>query len=257
MASSQSFGEQTWDPENYDRNARFVSNLGGGVLELLAPQSGERILDLGCGDGVLTADIAAAGADVVGVDASADQIAAAKLRGLDARVQDGAAMEFNAEFDAVFSNAALHWMTDTELVIAGVNRALKPGARFVAEMGGAGNVGTIEHALLMALSARGIDGVARYPWYFPTVAEYSVRLESAGFKIECIELFNRPTQLPSGMAEWLETFAQPFLNAAAADERQRIIHDVTEAVRPTLQMPGGTWLADYVRLRFRASLNPS
>ena len=254
MTSDASTGDQTWDPDNYNRNARFVSDLGGGVVDLLSPQSGERILDLGCGDGALTVEIESRGATVVGVDASSDQITAAINRGLDARVQDGAALGFNQEFDAVFSNAALHWMLDPTAVIAGVKQALKPGGRFVAEMGGAGNVGAIEGALLAALRARGIDGMARYPWFFPDKAEYGGLLEAVGFTIEYIDLFARPTPLPSEMADWLETFAQPFLNAASSEDRAVVISEVTEAVRPDLQNLDGSWTADYVRLRFRASL---
>src|SRR5512142_2028530 len=138
---------QTWDPERYARNARFVADLGMPVVELLAPKSGERILDLGCGDGALTEKLVAMGCTVVGVDGSAEQVAAARARGLDCHVMDGEQLTFNNEFDAVFSNAALHWMKRADAVIAGVWRALKPGGRFVAECGGHGNIKAIETAL--------------------------------------------------------------------------------------------------------------
>src|SRR5881296_2393864 len=141
---------QTWDPERYARHARFVSELGAPVVELLAPQPGERILDLGCGDGALTAKLAALGCAVVGVDASAPQVDAAKTLGVDARVLDGEHLAFEGEFDAVFSNAALHWMKRADVVIAGVWRALRPGGRFVAECGGRGCIATIETAMLKA-----------------------------------------------------------------------------------------------------------
>src|SRR4051794_22877021 len=131
---------QTWDPKSYAHNAGFVAELGGGVLQLLAAQPGERVLDLGCGDGVLTEQLMRAGCKVVGVDSSAPQIEAAKARGLQALVVSGEALSFDSEFDAVFSNAALHWMRDADAVISGVYRALVPGGRFVAEMGGYGNV---------------------------------------------------------------------------------------------------------------------
>ena len=127
---------QTWDPERYARNARFVSDLAGPVVELLDPRRGERILDLGCGDGVLTAKLAAMGCEMVGVDGSGPQIEAARKLGLDARVMDGEKLSFDEEFDAVFSNAALHWMRSPEAVIAGVRRALRRKGRFVAELGG-------------------------------------------------------------------------------------------------------------------------
>ncbi|MGH7897359.1 MAG: class I SAM-dependent methyltransferase, partial [Candidatus Binatia bacterium] len=142
---------QSWDPERYARNARFVSDLGAPVVELLAPVAGERILDLGCGDGVLSKKLADLGCEIVGVDGSAGQVAAAQALGIDARVVDGEKLAFENEFDAVFSNAALHWMKRADDVIAGVWRALRPGGRFVAECGGAGCVATIEHALDRAL----------------------------------------------------------------------------------------------------------
>ena len=148
---------QTWDPEGYAKNARFVSDLGGPVVELLAPRAGERVLDLGCGDGALTAKLAAMGCEVVGVDSSAQQIAAARALGLDARVVDCQNLAFDSEFDAVFSNAALHWMKRPDDVIAGVWRALKPGGRFVAEFGGFGCVVKIRTALIAALNRRGIE----------------------------------------------------------------------------------------------------
>jgi len=137
---------QDWDPETYAKNARFVANLGLDVLALLAPEPGERVLDLGCGDGALTERLVAAGCSVVGIDSSAAQVTAARARGLDARVGRGESLPFEGEFDAVFSNAALHWIRDADAVVKSVYRALKPGGRFVGELGGAGNVGTIRSA---------------------------------------------------------------------------------------------------------------
>src|SRR5450432_4363692 len=150
--------QQTWDPDRYARNARFVADLGAPVVELLAPRAGERILDLGCGDGALTAKLAALGCQVTGVDASPQQIDAARKLGLDARVMNGEALDFDSEFDAVFSNAALHWMRDPAKVIAGVHRALTPHGRFVAELGGHGCVAKIKNALVEALNRRGVNG---------------------------------------------------------------------------------------------------
>jgi SAM-dependent methyltransferase len=241
--------QQVWDPARYARNARFVADLGVPLLDLLALKPGMRILDLGCGDGALTERIVQAGAFVVGVDASPEQVAAAKLRGLDARVADGAALGFTKEFDAVFSNAALHWMRASESVIAGIWRALKPGGRFVAELGGFGNVGALRTALHDALARRSIDATARDPWFFPTADEYRAQLERGGFEVGDIALIPRPTPLPGDIGDWLDTFAGHFLGGFDPAERAVVVNEVREAVRPALQRPDGAWHADYVRLR--------
>jgi len=243
---------QSWDPERYARHARFVSDLGQPVVELLAPQAGERILDLGCGDGALTAQLVAAGCRVVGVDASEAQIGGARARGLDVRVMNGEQLDFAAEFDAVFSNAALHWMKRADVVIAGVWNALVPGGRFVGEMGGAGCVAKIKAALLAALQRRGIDGGAFDPWYFPTVDDYRARLVARGFRVDYIALIPRPTPLPGDVTGWLETFAESFTAALPAAQRPAFLEEVREALRPELCDADGQWTADYVRLRFRA-----
>lgn len=244
--------EQTWDPERYSRNARFVSDLGLAVVELLAPKPGERILDLGCGDGALTEKIAARGCRVVGLDASPAQVRAARARGLEAHVGDGQRLAFDREFDAVFSNAALHWMPQADAVIDGVWRALKPNGRFVAECGGHGNVAKIVAALYAALKRRGIDGDAVNPWYFPTLEDYRARLESRGFDVISIALLPRPTPLPGDVTGWLETFAESFSRSLPEQEQPAFIEEVREALRPALCDLVGTWIADYVRLRFAA-----
>jgi trans-aconitate methyltransferase len=245
---------QEWNSSRYAQNARFVSDLGQPVLDLLNPQPGERILDLACGDGALTEKIVTAGADVLGVDASPDMIAAAKKRGLNAQIADGYSLAFNSEFDAVLSNAALHWMKrDPDAVIAGVHRSLKPGGRFAAEMGGFGNVATITVALCATLERFGIaDPPAFNPWYFPSADEYRDRLERAEFQVEYIELIPRPTPLPAGMRAWLETFAIPFTKALLETKRSEFLDEVTEKLRPALCDYRGNWTADYVRLRFLA-----
>jgi len=243
---------QTWDPERYARHARFVAELGMPVVELLAPKPGERILDVGCGDGILTEKLVELGCQVMGIDSSARQVEAAKARGLDAHLLDAQAFTFESEFDAVFSNAALHWMKRADDVISGVWRALKPGGRFVAECGGDGCVAKIEAALLQALDRRGVDSAQVNPWYFPTIDDYRGRLEAQGFEVDFIALIPRPTPLPGDITGWLETFAESFTSALAESERPAFIEEVRETLRPDLCDQEGKWTADYVRLRFAA-----
>ena len=223
---------QTWDPDRYARNARFVADLGAPVVELLAPRAGERILDLGCGDGALTAKLVSLGCHVIGVDASALQIDAARKLGLDARVMNGEALDFDSEFDAVFSNAALHWMRNPAKVIAGVHRALKPHGRFVAELGGHGCVAKIKKALVEALNRRGIDGQAAVPWYFPTVEDYSQHFTSGGFEISHIALIPRPTPLPGDVTGWLETFAESFTSTLSPSRPTCLYRRSTRGLAP-------------------------
>ncbi len=243
---------QHWDPDRYARNAGFVAELGTPVLELLAPRPGEKILDLGCGDGVLTRQLVEAGADVTGIDSAPEQVAAARARGLVAHVGDGQSLDYDAVFHGILSNAALHWMKNSDAVIAGMWRALRPGGRVAAEMGGAGNVETIRAALIDGLNRLGLDGKAADPWYFPTARAYRAKLERAGFHVSSIEQIRRPTQLPGALAEWLWTFGESFLLRAPEDERARLIDNVVDQARPVLCQPDGTWIADYVRLRFLA-----
>ena len=243
---------QHWDPDRYRRNASFVAEFGVPLIKLLAPRAGERILDLGCGDGALTTKLLELGVEVVGIDASPDQIYAAQNIGLDARLMNGEDLTFDAEFDAVFSNAAMHWMIDADALIEGVWRALRPSGRFVSEMGGAGNIAIIRSALNSALSAYGYDGKAADPWYFPTVEEQCHRLEKCGFAIRNITLFDRPTQLPSDIGDWLDTFAESYLGILSNEIRPQVVADVVERLRPILVDETGSWNADYVRLRFHA-----
>jgi trans-aconitate methyltransferase len=244
---------QVWDPASYARHARFVSDLGLPVVELLAPRPGERILDLGCGDGVLTRKLADLGCEVVAVDSSAPQVEAARKLGLDARVMTGEALPFTDEFDAVFSNAVLHWIKDAEPMLRGVYRALKSGGRFVSECGGHGCVRKIRAALVQALEQRGLDGEARVPWYFPTPGDYATRLERAGFRVDSIALIPRPTVLAGDMIGYLETFAQSFFEGFSDADRKEYLKEVRDALEPQLRQSDGIWIADYVRLRFQAT----
>jgi trans-aconitate methyltransferase len=244
---------QTWDPASYARNARFVSDLGSPVVDLLAPVPGERILDLGCGDGVLTKKLADLGCEVVAVDSSLPQIEAAKKLGLNASVISGEDLPYQEEFDAVFSNAVLHWIRRADLMLAGVYRSLKPGGRFVAECGGYGCVHKIRTALVQALDRRGFDGEARVPWYFPKPGDYATRLERAGFRVDSIALIPRPTPLPGDIIGYLETFALNFFQGFSDEAREDYLQEVRMVLEPQLRDANGTWVADYVRLRFAAT----
>ena len=247
--------KQNWNTANYAATGRFVATLGGPVLELLAPQPGEHILDLGCGDGALTEKLTAAGAHVTGVDASPAMLTEARKRGLRVLQMPGEELTFERQFDAVFSNAALHWMRDQQAVIAGVIRALKPGGRFVAEMGGMGNIAAIRVALQSVLAKYQVDAEQSAQSYFPSVELYTHLLATAGFTVEYIELIPRPTPLPAGMAAWLETFRNGVLDQLTPADRVQAKDEVLALLRPALCDEDGNWSADYVRLRFKAVLS--
>lgn len=242
-----------WNAGRYATHAGFVPELGLAVLDLLRPQAGERILDLGCGDGVLTARIAGTGATVVGVDASPILLDAARARGLDVRLGDAQALTFDAEFDAVFSNAALHWMREADRVIDGVRRALRPGGRFVGEFGAKGNVAAITVALRAIAWRRTGTLDAPSPWYFPTADEYRARLTANGFRVDTIDVIPRPTPLPTDMAGWLETFGSVYLTGIPEADRAAAIDEAVRLLAPALRDDEGRWTADYVRLRFAAT----
>ncbi len=242
---------QTWSAAAYDRNARFVSDLGGEILAWLDPKPGERILDVGCGDGALTLRLQETGADVVGIDVSEDMRRAAAARGLDARIGDARTLPFEAEFDAVFSNAVLHWVREPELAARRMRAALKPGGRLVAEFGGHGNVAAIVTALRAAAKLHGGDPGLVAPWFYPTPEEYRAMLEASGFHVERIGLFPRPTPLPTGIEGWLMTFRKPFFEQFG-ERSGEVLADVVELLRPALCDTAGRWSADYVRLRVKA-----
>lgn len=241
---------QSWNPSEYRRNAGFVAELGAPVIDLLAPQPGERVLDLGCGDGLLTARLAALGCEVLGVDASAAMVEATRARGLAAEVADGAALNFDREFDAVFSNAALHWIPNYAAVIRGVLRALKPGGRFAAEFGGHGNVAAIERALQAALRRRGVKAAS--PWFFPRPRSYRAALEAIGFEVESVEHFVRPTAQPGDIRAWLTTFGDLYLGHVDESEQAAVLDETVAELAPQLRDPDGQWFVDYVRIRVLA-----
>ena len=245
---------QTWDPQAYGQNGSFVHGLAGGVLEWLEAQAGERVLDLGCGDGQLTARVALSGAKVVGLDASPQMAAAARSRGI--AVDEGSAesLPYTAEsFDAVFSNAALHWVRDQDAMLAEVRRVLKAGGRFVAEMGGKGNIAAIRVALMAVMSRHCFDGREDNVNYYPTADEYSRRLERHGFKVERIALIPRPTPLAEGgMSGWIRTFRRGVLDTLPEAMRATVVEEAVALLEPVLRDEEGNWTADYVRLRFIA-----
>jgi len=243
-----------WSPADYARNAAFVPALGDAVLHLLAPRPGELILDLGCGDGVLTERIAAAGANVIGLDSSPEMVEAARARGIDAFVADAEAMDAErfGQFDAIFSNAALHWMLDADAVASNVFKALKDGGRFVGEMGGEGNLAILRRALRDILTERGYAMPERDPAWYASVDDFTRLYCVAGFSEVRAELLPRPTPLPGGVADWVRTFRAGVMDVAMVPEWER--HEIAAAVEarvaPALRQADGSFCADYMRLRF-------
>ena len=233
-----------WDAVDYARVGRFVADLGGAALDLLDPKLGERILDIGCGDGALTHKIVERGADVVGVDNSPELVAAARAIGLDVLEMSAADMTFDAEFDAAFSNAALHWMLDKERVAAVTLRALKPGARYAGEMGGDGNLARLRETLDAELVARGYPPPLESSNWYPSVDEFASVYEAAGFSEIDARLIERPTPMLDGIGQWVTTFRRGWLDRAGVPEGERA--EIGEAVAESI----GSDNADYVRLRF-------
>lgn len=250
--------ENEWDADDYDGDHSFVYEYGEDVVDLLDPDPGERILDLGCGTGHLTDRIADRGADVVGVDSSAEMIETARSRYPDRTFvrADARTFDLDGPFDAAFSNAMLHWVDDADQddVLEGVRRALRPGGRFVAELGGTGNVSSIVDAVTDELAARGYD--VAHPWYFPSTGEYASRLERHGFEVRLARLFDRPTRLEGGddgLASWLEMFGDSLFADLSTEETRAVIDAVEDRLASELYRDGA-WIADYRRLRFVAVL---
>jgi len=243
-----------WSPADYAKHAAFVPALGDAVLQLLAPQPGELILDVGCGDGALTERIAAAGARGMGLDSSPEMVEAARARGLDAFVADAEAMDLErfGQFDAAFSNAALHWMLDPDAVATGIFKGLKEGGRFVGEMGGEGNLATLRQGLRDVLTERGYEMPEQDPAWYASVETFTRLYCIAGFCEVRAELIPRPTPLPGGAADWVRTFRAGVMDVAMVPEWERddIAAAVEARVAPALRRPDGSFYADYVRLRF-------
>lgn len=241
-----------WNARHYDSKISFVSRMGAGVVDLLSPQPGERILDLGCGTGDLTDQIARSGARPEGLDLSAAMVSRAGEKYPHLTFTQGNAEEFVAvhPYDAVFSNAALHWMRNPSAVIRTVFGALKPGGRFVAEMGGFGNI-----ARLLRATETALGRPVEHPWYFPKLGEYASLLEHQGFRVQFAALFDRPTPQEDGedgLAHWLDAFGVGVLQDLEPDRRKQVYGRIAELARPDL-FQDGTWVIDYVRLRIAAT----
>ncbi len=233
-----------WNAADYARVGGFVAELGAAALDLLDPQPGEHILDVGCGDGTLTLRIKELGADVVGIDNSISMIGAAKAKGIDARLMDAAQLKFGEAFDAAFSNATLHWVLDKERAARAIWFALRRGGRFAGEMGGKDNLRRLREALDEELVARGYGPPTYAANWYPTVDEFVAIYEAAGFRDIDARLIERPTPLEHGIAVWVTTFRAGWLDRAGVPETER--RNIADAVADRV----GTNTADYVRLRF-------
>lgn len=244
--------QQTWNAQQYQDNASFVSEFGSSVLELLNPQSNETILDLGCGDGALTEKIALVAKDVIGIDSSESMILAAQKRGLNTIVMSGDAISYKNKFDAVFTNAALHWIPNYQAVIEGVYDTLKPRGKFVGEFGGHGNIATLIGAMKSVVNQNPKMGSFKNPWFFPRTEEYKKHLEKSGFVVDYIELINRPTSLKTGVKEWLKIFANHIISGIPPELEEEFITQIEVMLKPYLFSKEKGWVADYVRLRFHA-----
>jgi len=246
-----------WNANLYDDKHAFVFQYGESVLELLDVKPGERILDLGCGTGHLAKKIQEHGAEVIGIDASPEMIAQAKANypELDFRVANGASFSFDEPFDAIFTNATLHWIHDADGVIKSVYNALKPGGRFVGEFGGKGNNQLMMAATETVLKKHGyVKGDFTHPWYYPSTAEYATKLEAGGFRVTFATHFDRQTLLQDGregMAKWFNMFGSSIFKMVPANELPQILNEITDLLQPTNEIDG-QWYADYKRLRFIA-----
>lgn len=249
--------ENKWNTALYEDKHSFVWQYGEDLLQLLAPQPGERILDIGCGTGQLTAKIANTGAVAVGIDADADMITTAKSNypQIEFAVADGREFRTDTPFDAVFSNAALHWIPQADVVIQRIYESLKSGGRFVAEFGGKGNVSAIVQALCIVLPEMGQSLEKLNFWYFPSIGEYACLLEQQGFDVTYAHLVERPTPFTDGdrgMENWLRMFGSRFFGGMAPEQITQAIQRMEAILKPTLYKDG-SWIADYCRIRVVAA----
>jgi len=242
--------KDNWNADLYDQEHGFVSHFGGALLQWLAPKPGEKILDLGCGTGDLANQMNQQGAAIIGIDKSENMVQQAqhKYPGLTFRVQDVVALNYRNEFDAVFSNATLHWVKTPKQALQSIYQALKPGGRFIAEFGGKGNVQKITDELIQQLGTSYQS--EQFPWYYPSIGEYTSLMEQVGFRVTHAQHFDRPTPLngENGLRNWIEMFATSMLDGLTPEAKERIITESTQNLREVLYH-NGAWIADYKRIR--------
>lgn len=244
--------KDSWDTELYDKNHQFVSIYGDSLIDLLKPEADEKILDLGCGTGDLAYTIMTHDSQVIGVDNSLKMIQQAqkKFPTMTFQKGDATALNFDAKFDGVFSNATLHWVKQPEAALKAIYQSLKTGGRFVAEFGGKGNCQTLTDGIIAELElAQEAYQPEQFPWYFPSIGEYACLMEKSGFRVTFAHQFNRPTPLqgPKGLQKWLEMFAGSLFTGITDTNKKIILTKIENRLRNTLY--NGQWILDYKRIR--------
>ena len=240
-----------WNADKYNKHADFVSNLATPVVDLLNPIENEKILDLGCGDGTLAVEIKKFNIKVIAVDLSKSMVKKTKEKNIEAYVMSATELNFNNEFDAVFSNAVLHWVKDSKIAINKINTSLKNNGRFIAEFGGYGNIKFLTDAMQKVFNNHQEYGVFNNPWYFPSDKDYKKLLEDNGFKVEYIELIPRPTSIDD-ISNWLDIFANGIVSHLTNEQQLNFKQEIREILKPKIYTEKNGWVADYVRLRFKA-----
>jgi len=240
-----------WNADKYNKHADFVSNLAFPVIELLNPKENEKILDLGCGDGTLAVEIEKFKAQVIAVDLSESMVAKTQEKGIQASVMSATELTFKNEFDAVFSNAVLHWIKDADTSVKKIYRSLKPKGRFIAEFGGYGNIKSLTDAMQKVFNEHKEFGVFSNPWNFPKDTDYKKLLEENNFNAEYIELIPRPTKIDD-ISNWLDIFANGIISHLTQEQQNVFKQEVREILKPKIYSEKDGWMADYVRLRLKA-----
>ena len=241
-----------WNADNYNKHADFASNLAFPVVALLNPQENERILDLGCGDGTLAVEIEKFSTKVVAVDLSESMVEKTKEKSIEAYIMSATELPYENEFNAVFSNAVLHWVKEPETAISKISNALKTNGRFIAEFGGYGNIKYLTDAMQEVFDKNKEYGEFNNPWYFPKDTDYKQMLEANGFEVEYIELIPRPTKIDD-ITNWLDIFANGIVSHLTEEQQSVFKEEVRGILKPKIYNEKDGWVADYVRLRFKAT----